>query len=241
MGGRGVKITADTNARRSRVCELRSSGSRTVAERRRCSRRTVGSDCLRIVVVPRSVSAPGSPPSLALSASMGDPLVAAQRWDPHGRQTPSRLPIRPSSKRVHSGGSGLTCSIACRSTTAICRYVVPLLSYRSIAESPVDAPCRLDLVVAIVPIAQAVRDRVGVVEGRRQFVFVLATPGRLSGSVRADDDRQLRAVVASGPVALRVAVGLGHTGYSSCFGLSAGKVSSVPSGHTRVTCPVASS
>lgn len=152
-------------ARRSRVRELRSSGSRTVAERRRCSRRTVGSDCLKanptlqrcyfrerpaaglatcsghlpqgvasriFVVVPRSVSAPGSPPSLALGASIGDHLIAAERRDPHGRQTPSRLPICPSSKRVHSGGSGLTCSIACRFRTAICRYVVPLLSYRSI-------------------------------------------------------------------------------------------------------------
>ena len=45
-----------------------------------------------------------------------------------------------------------------------------LAAGKVIAESPVDAARRLDPVVAIVPIAQAVGDRVGVVEGRRQFV-----------------------------------------------------------------------
>ena len=109
------------------------------------------------------------------------------------------------------------------------------------AESPVDATSSLDLVLAVVPVTQAVGDRIGVVEGRRQFVLVFAAPGRLSGSVRADDNRQPRAVVASRPLALRAAVDLGHAGYWWCFGLSAGKVSSAPSGHMRVTCPVASS
>lgn len=61
-----------------------------------------------------------------------DQILNQLRAGEDGRPPRGMLPIRSSSERTHSGGSRPTCSIPCRLRTAICRYVVPLLSYRSI-------------------------------------------------------------------------------------------------------------
>ena len=66
----------------------------------------------------------------------------------------------------------------------------------SLFEVPTDGgahdPAGCALVPGVVPVAEVLGDRVGVVEGLRQLVRVLPAPGGLAGAVAADHNGQLR-------------------------------------------------